>query len=77
MPNGDIVSGCSDGTVRIYSAAEERWASEEDLKQYDELIAMQALSSYVRFRSHCRYAHSDVVNKSEMWIRSDYRVQNF
>ena len=47
MPNGDIVSGCSDGTVRIYSAAEERWASEEDLKKYDELISMQAISSYV------------------------------
>jgi len=47
MPNGDIVTGCSDGVVRIYSTAEERWASEEALKEYDELISMHALSSYV------------------------------
>jgi phospholipase A-2-activating protein len=54
MPNGDIVTGCSDGTVRIYSAAEERWASEEDLKKYDELISMQAISRTYDFKSHRR-----------------------
>lgn len=43
MPNGDIVSGSSDGVVRIFSSAEERWASSEDLKQYDDAVASQAL----------------------------------
>jgi hypothetical protein len=66
MPNGDIITGCSDGNVRIYSAAEERWASEEDLRKYDELISMQAISSYVHFRSYCLYAHDGAASKSEM-----------
>ena len=43
MPNGDIVTGASDGVVRIFSEAEERWASSEDLKAYDDLVASQAL----------------------------------
>lgn len=45
MPNGDIVSGSSDGVVRIFSASEERWASEQDLKEYDDKVASQALPS--------------------------------
>lgn len=45
MPNGDIVSGCSDGVVRIFSASEERWASEQDLKEYEAQVASQALPS--------------------------------
>ena len=32
MPNGDIVSGTSDGVVRVFSQQEGRWASEPDLK---------------------------------------------
>lgn len=43
MPNGDIVSGCSDGFVRVFSASEERWASQEDLKSFDDQVASQAL----------------------------------
>ncbi|KAG5643225.1 hypothetical protein DXG03_001309 [Asterophora parasitica] len=45
LPNGDIVSGCSDGVVRVFSESEERWASESDLKEYDEKVASQALPS--------------------------------
>ncbi|KAL5529556.1 hypothetical protein ACEPAG_5541 [Sanghuangporus baumii] len=45
MPNGDIVTGSSDGVVRIFSTAEERWASSNELKEYDELVASQALPS--------------------------------
>ena len=45
MPNGDIVTGSSDGAVRVFSAAEERWASSIELKEYDELVASQALPS--------------------------------
>jgi phospholipase A-2-activating protein len=43
MPNGDIVTGASDGVVRIFSEAEERWASPQDLKIFDDLVASQAL----------------------------------
>lgn len=46
LPNGDIVSGCSDGIVRVFSASEERWASESDLKGYDDKVASQALPSH-------------------------------
>ena len=46
MPNGDIVTGCSDGVVRVFSAVEERWASAEDLKTYDDQVASQALPSH-------------------------------
>ena len=46
MPNGDIVSGASDGVVRVFSAAEERWAPADELKEFDETVARQALPSY-------------------------------
>ncbi|KAF8163523.1 phospholipase A-2-activating protein [Crassisporium funariophilum] len=45
MPNSDIVSGCSDGVVRVFSASEDRWASVETLKEYDDQVASQALPS--------------------------------
>lgn len=45
MPNGDIVSGSSDGVVRVFSASEERWASADELKEYEEKVASQALPS--------------------------------
>ena len=45
MPNGDIVSGCSDGVVRVFSESKERWASEKDLKEYDDKVAGHALPS--------------------------------
>ena len=44
MPNGDIVSGTSDGFVRIFSTAEERWASAEDLKTFEDEIAGQTIN---------------------------------
>jgi phospholipase A-2-activating protein len=43
MPNGDIVTGASDGVVRIFSEVEERWAPPEELKAFDDLVASQAL----------------------------------
>lgn len=43
LPNGDIVSGCSDGVVRVFSDSESRWASRGDLKAYEEKVASQAL----------------------------------
>ena len=43
MPNGDIVSGCSDGVVRVFSADEARWAPADELKAYEDKVAAQAL----------------------------------
>lgn len=45
MPNGDIVSGCSDGIVRAFSKHDDRWASVEALKAYEDALASQALPS--------------------------------
>lgn len=45
MPNGDVVTGCSDGVIRVFSTAEERWVSADELRQYDEDVAKQALPS--------------------------------
>jgi len=43
MPNGDIVSGCSDGVVRVFSESQDRWASAEELKAFEAQVASQAL----------------------------------
>ena len=45
LPNGDIVSGCSDHVVRVFSTSEERWLPDADLKTYDEQVANQTLPS--------------------------------
>jgi phospholipase A-2-activating protein len=45
MPNGDIVSGCSDGVVRVFSDSGERWASEVDRKAFEDQVSTQALPS--------------------------------
>ncbi|KAG8737727.1 hypothetical protein FRC12_017041 [Ceratobasidium sp. 428] len=43
MPNGDIVTGCSDGVVRVFSRSENRWADEATLKEYESQVASQAI----------------------------------
>lgn len=43
MPNGDIVTGCSDGIVRVFSRSESRWADEATLKEYESQVASQAI----------------------------------
>ena len=43
MPNGDIVTGCSDGVVRVFSASEDRWAPADRIKTYEEQVASTAL----------------------------------
>jgi phospholipase A-2-activating protein len=43
MPNGDIVSGCSDKIVRVFSRSEDRWLPEADLKAFDDQVASQSL----------------------------------
>jgi hypothetical protein len=43
MPNGDIVSGASDGVVRIFTESQDRVASAEDLKAFDDKVAAQTV----------------------------------
>lgn len=45
LPNDDIVVGGSDAAVRVYTRNEERVASPETLKEFDELLANQAIPS--------------------------------
>lgn len=41
LPNGDIVSGSSDKTVRVFSASEDRWAAAEEIEAYEDAVAPQ------------------------------------
>ncbi|RPA83343.1 PFU-domain-containing protein [Ascobolus immersus RN42] len=43
--NGDIVSGASDGVVRVFSRSPDRWADAETLKKYDDILAASAIPS--------------------------------
>lgn len=45
MPNGDIVSGCSDGVVRIFSESKERWANADVLETFESQVSSQSLPS--------------------------------
>lgn len=47
MPNGDIVSGTSDGMVRVFSESEDRWANSEDLKVSALIIKPTLYAPYV------------------------------
>lgn len=46
MPNSDIVSGCSDGVIRVFSNLEDRWANEVDQKAFEDQVSKQALPSH-------------------------------
>ncbi|XP_020626455.1 phospholipase A-2-activating protein-like [Orbicella faveolata] len=43
LSNGDIVAGSSDGIARVFTASEERFASEEELKLFDAEVASHAI----------------------------------
>lgn len=45
MPNGDIISGSSDGVIRVFSESEERWATASELKALEDQISSQSLPS--------------------------------
>ncbi|KZS90036.1 phospholipase A-2-activating protein [Sistotremastrum niveocremeum HHB9708] len=45
-PNGDLVTGCSDGIVRVFSNNEQRWAPAEEIQEYEQQVAKQALPSH-------------------------------
>ncbi|XP_012257921.2 phospholipase A-2-activating protein [Athalia rosae] len=45
LPNGDIVTGASDGIIRIFSANPNRYADPKTLHQYDESVAKTKLNA--------------------------------
>ncbi|CAO3696066.1 unnamed protein product [Umbelopsis ramanniana] len=45
LPNDDIVVGSSDGVVRLFTKATDRYADQETLKQFDDLVASHAIPS--------------------------------
>jgi phospholipase A-2-activating protein len=44
LPNGDLVSGASDGIVRVFSTSPERYASEAELLDYEATISQSTIS---------------------------------
>ncbi|WVZ61723.1 hypothetical protein U9M48_011552 [Paspalum notatum var. saurae] len=44
LENGDIVTACSDGTVRIWTTVADRFCSDEELAAYTDLISQYTLS---------------------------------
>ncbi|GAB6028809.1 hypothetical protein CHUAL_004620 [Chamberlinius hualienensis] len=45
LSNGDVVTGTSDGTVRIFTSDPERRASPEEIKAFDEEVANSTIST--------------------------------
>jgi len=43
LPNGDLVTGGSDGVVRVFSRNKERIATDEQLKQFADSVAQSAI----------------------------------
>lgn len=43
MPNNDIVTGCSDGVVRVFSTAPDRWAAPEEVQAFEQDVASQSI----------------------------------
>ncbi|KAK2149566.1 hypothetical protein LSH36_446g01013 [Paralvinella palmiformis] len=47
LANGDIVTGASDGIIRVFSSDQSRQASEEEQKTYEELLASSAIPTQI------------------------------
>ena len=47
LPNGDIISGASDGMVRVWTRSEERKASADEVRQLDQAVASRQLNKWV------------------------------
>jgi phospholipase A-2-activating protein len=45
LANGDIVSGGSDGVVRVFTVADDRAADAAAVQEYDEAVASHAIPS--------------------------------
>ncbi|XP_071118768.1 phospholipase A-2-activating protein-like [Haliotis cracherodii] len=47
LPNGDIVTGASDGIIRVFTSAPERMASAEELQAYEEQVSASTVPAQV------------------------------
>ncbi|KAJ3027276.1 UNVERIFIED_CONTAM: hypothetical protein HDU68_004141 [Siphonaria sp. JEL0065] len=45
LPNGDVASGGSDGVVRVFTTNDERVATLEQVKEFDDAVAKQQIPS--------------------------------
>jgi phospholipase A-2-activating protein len=45
LPDGDLVTGCQDGVVRVWTRSAERVAAAEEIAMYEEQLAAQTISS--------------------------------
>ena len=45
LPNGDIVTGSSDGVVRIFTCNSERYADSETLQEFEQQVASVKLNA--------------------------------
>ena len=45
LPDGDLVTGCQDGVVRVWTRNPEKVASAEEIAAYEEQLAAQTISS--------------------------------
>jgi phospholipase A-2-activating protein len=43
LPNSDIAVGGSDSAIRVFTRDNQRMAEAEDLKEFDALLASQAI----------------------------------
>ncbi|KAK7485283.1 hypothetical protein BaRGS_00023534 [Batillaria attramentaria] len=43
LPNGDLVTGASDGVMRVFTTSSDRMASAEDQKAFEDLVASSAI----------------------------------
>lgn len=47
LTNGDIVTGSSDGVIRVFTEQPEKMASEEELKNFDELVSQSTIPAQI------------------------------
>jgi phospholipase A-2-activating protein len=47
LDNGDVVTACSDGIVRIWTTDNNRFCSDEELAAYTDIISQYTLSRLV------------------------------
>jgi phospholipase A-2-activating protein len=43
--NGDLLTACADGYLRVFTTKKERWMSQEALEQYNNLCEMANMQS--------------------------------
>lgn len=50
LPNGDLVTACSDGVARVWTLDPKQYAVSEELESYEALLRAHILDTYVSKR---------------------------